>query len=87
MKRVAEILAKEYNLTKKESKDVVDTVVAAIAEVVQSGEKIRLNDLGTFSVKEKSARTARNPKTGETINVPAKRVVKFQVAKSLKESV
>lgn len=56
-----------------------------IVELVKSGEEVSFGDLGKFSVKESAARKGRNPKTGETIDIPAKRSMKFKVVKKTKD--
>jgi len=86
MKQVIEKIATDFNVTKKVAKELVESVVEGLVNSIKTEDKVRANGLGTFSRKEKPARKARNPKTGETIDVPAKTVVKFTVAKDLKES-
>ncbi|NJC87411.1 MAG: HU family DNA-binding protein [Desulfuromonas sp.] len=85
MKRVVEKVATDFNLTKKLGKAVVDSVVDGLIMTIKSGDKLRINGLGTFSIKARPARTARHPRTGEKISVPAKRVLKFTPVKDLKE--
>lgn len=85
MKQVIEKVAEDFNLTKKLGKEVVEAVVEGIVLSIKSGEKLRITGLGTFSIKDKPARTARNPKTGEAVQVPAKRVLKFTPTKELKQ--
>ena len=58
-----------------------------IGVALMDGDDVRLIDFGTFSTTERSARTARNPKTGEAIQVPAKTAVKFKAGKGLAEAV
>lgn len=62
---------------------VVDAVVQRIAIALQSGDEVRIQGLGTFSVKETAERQGRNPATGEAITVPAGKKVKFKPAKGL----
>jgi nucleoid DNA-binding protein len=69
------------------AKDVVDKLSALVVELVTSGEEISLGEIGRFCVNERAARTCRNPKTGETVNVPAKKFVKFKVSSKFKKSV
>lgn len=73
--------------TKAEAERAVETVVNTVLEELEKGNEISIANLGIFSTKMRAARTARNPRTGESIEVPAQRVVKFKVAKSLKERV
>jgi DNA-binding protein HU-beta len=74
-----------------QDKKTVDSILTALDEVVKSkiseGESVALVNLGTFKVSDRPARTARNPMTGETIQVPAKKVAKFSLSKSVKEIV
>ncbi|HVM33044.1 MAG TPA: HU family DNA-binding protein [bacterium] len=80
-------LATNTGLKKKE----IDTVMKALEELVlktlKKENKIKLDGLGVFQLKDRKARMARNPATGEMVKVAAKRVVKFRVVKSLKEAV
>ncbi len=73
--------------TKVQAEQVVDTVFDTIANSIKKGEEVSVAGFGIFSSKERAARTARNPRTGETITVPAMRVPKFRAAKALKEAV
>jgi DNA-binding protein HU-beta len=65
----------------------INVIFAAITESIQKGGIVRLIGFGTFAVKQRQARTARNPRTGEAIQVPAKRVIRFSPGKALKEAV
>lgn len=69
------------------AKNAIDATLAVISETLAKGEDVVLVGFGTFSVREQKARTARNPKTGEKIQVPAKKVVTFKAGKGLKEVV
>lgn len=73
--------------TKVQAEQVVDTVFESIVETIKSGEEASIAGFGIFSAKERAARTARNPRTGEAIQVPAMRVPKFRAAKGLKDAV
>ncbi len=73
--------------TKVSAEQVVDMVIDTITKTLKSGGEVSIAGLGIFSVKQRAARTARNPRTGETIQVPAMRVPKFRAAKALKDSV
>ena len=72
-------------LKKKDAEAAVNAVTATIAEALKNGEKVQLVGFGTFEVKERSARTGRNPKTGETIEVPASKHPAFSASKALKD--
>ena len=58
-----------------------------ITQVLRSGDKVQLTPFGQFKIRDRAARMARNPQTGEPIHVPAKRVLKFIAGRSLKEAV
>ncbi|WP_448874722.1 HU family DNA-binding protein [Desulfobulbus propionicus] len=80
-------VAKESALSKAVAEQVVNSVFSAVAEAMKSGDKVTLVGFGTFSVSERAAREGRNPKSGETINIPAKKVVKFKAGSKLTDSV
>lgn len=73
--------------TKSAAEEACDLVFDSIKEAVKKGEKVSIGGFGIFSKKHANARTARNPKTGESVQVAAHSKVKFQVAKSFKDSV
>jgi len=80
-------VAKEGALSKSAAAQVVNSVFSAIAEAMKSGDKVTLVGFGTFSTSERAAREGRNPQSGETINIPAKKVVKFKAGSKLTETV
>ncbi len=73
--------------TKVQAEQVVDSIFDSIAAALKKGDEVSIAGFGIFSAKERAARTARNPRTGESITVPAMRVPKFRAAKALKDSV
>lgn len=73
--------------TKVQAEQVVDMVFDSIVNSIKNGDEVSIAGFGIFSSKERAARTARNPRTGETITVPAMRVPKFRASKALKEAV
>ncbi len=73
--------------TRAQAERVVETIFSTITETLKKGEDVSVAGFGIFSAKERAARTARNPKTGEPIQVPAMRVAKFKAAKALKDAV
>jgi DNA-binding protein HU-beta len=73
--------------TKVQAEEVVNTVFDSITESLKKGEDVSIAGFGIFSAKERAARTARNPRTGEPVEVPAMRVPKFKASKTLKDSV
>ncbi len=78
-------VAEEAGISKKAASAALDSLVSAIRETLSAGEKIRLNDLGSFSVVERQARQGVNPRTGESIKIPATKAPKFSAAKALRE--
>ncbi|MEK6673914.1 MAG: HU family DNA-binding protein [Nitrospirota bacterium] len=80
--RIAE---KVEDLTRKQTEIIVDTVFDSIKETLAKGGKIEIRGFGNFRLKNRMARKARNPKTGESVDVPAKRVLYFKVGKALRE--
>lgn len=73
--------------TKVQAEEVVDTVIDSIVNTLKGGGEVSISGLGIFSTKTRAARTARNPRTGESIQVPSMRVPKFRPAKGLKDAV
>ena len=70
-----------------ELKPIIDTAITILTETLASGESITIPGFGTFEVRQRAATTARNPRTGETIEVAAKRVPTFKPGKALKDAV
>ena len=73
--------------TKTTAEQAVEKVIEVIIGSLKKGEEVSIAGLGIFSVKERAARQARNPRTGEAISVPAMKVQKFKASKHLKEAV
>ena len=67
--------------------DTVNKLSKLIVDLVKSGEEVNVGDLGKFVVKESAARKGRNPQTGEVIDIPAKKAMKFKIAKKAKDSI
>lgn len=83
---IADKLATEHNLTKADSKALVDGVFKAIAEAAVAGEEVSLPGFGKFKVKTSAEREGRNPSTGATIKIAASKKLAFTPAKALKDS-
>lgn len=81
------LVAEKAGLTKKDADKAVAAVFDGIQETLQKGDKVQLVGFGTFEVRDRSARTGRNPRSGETIEIPASRVPAFKPGKALKEAV
>lgn len=73
--------------TKVQAEQAVDAMLNTIVGTLKKGEEVSIAGLGIFSVKNRAARQARNPRTGEAISVPAMKVPKFRAAKALKDAV
>ena len=73
--------------TKKSAEDAVDTVFDHITSALTKGEEVSVAGFGTFAVKQRAAREARNPRTGEKVHVPATTVPKFRPGKGLKDAI
>lgn len=77
----------EKDMTKKQASAAVDAFIDAIKGALSEGDKVSLVGFGSFSVKKRKARTGRNPRTGKTIKIKAKKVPSFSPGKSLKDAV
>lgn len=73
--------------TRADAERAVETMISSIVDSLKSGNEVSIAGLGIFSAKMRDARTGRNPRTGETIQIPAMRVPKFRAAKALKDAV
>lgn len=82
---LVERVAREAEMTKKDAEQLVEIIFESIVGSLNKGEKIELRGFGSFRVRERDARKGRNPKTGESVNIPAKRVAYFKPGKELKE--
>ena len=79
------LVASKADLTKKDSEKALDAIIESIEETLKKGESVTFVGFGTFSVTERAARTARVPRSGKEIKVPAKNAVKFKVGKNFKD--
>ncbi|MBU3949835.1 MAG: HU family DNA-binding protein [Proteobacteria bacterium] len=71
----------------KEAKAVVDCIFTSMTSALKNGDEIKLSGFGTFKVKERKARTGRNPKTGAEIKIDKSKAAKFSAAKALKDAI
>ncbi len=78
-------IAGDAEITKAAATRAIESLVDGIASSLKKGERTTLVGFGTFVMNERAARTGRNPQTGATINIPAKKVVKFRAGKELEE--
>ncbi|MBD3182082.1 integration host factor subunit alpha [Candidatus Poribacteria bacterium] len=84
---LASAVADQMDITKKQAEESVNAIIASIRDALAEGDDVRLVGFGTFSVKQRKARTGRNPRTGEELKIPAKKVPVFSAGKGLKEAV
>ena len=84
---LVEAIANGSGVTKADANRVLDTFMATVTDVLKSGDQVVLPGFGSFSTGNRSARTGRNPQTGQAIEIKASRVAKFKAGKSLKEAV
>ncbi len=82
-----EKIAAKAKISKKAANVAINTFVSSVTTALKKGDRVALVGFGTFSVAKRKARTARNPRTGETINVPARRAPKFKAGRELKKAV
>jgi len=80
-------IAERTGLPKKDIGEAVDQLVASIKQALVEGHHLEIRGFGTFKVKERKSRTARNPRTGEPVPLPSRKVPVFKVSKELKERV
>ncbi|HEX8947023.1 MAG TPA: HU family DNA-binding protein [Candidatus Paceibacterota bacterium] len=83
IEKVQEVLGS----TKADADRAVETVISSITSGLKGGDEVSIAGLGIFSAKVRPARTGRNPRTGETVQIAAMRVPKFRAAKALKDAV
>ena len=83
---VEHIACKDEKLTNGQSKAIVDSVFTAIRDAAVKGEEVSVPGFGKFKVQDKPARTGRNPRTGESVNIAASKKLAFQPAKALKDA-
>lgn len=80
-------IATNIGISKTDAAKSVDAVFSTITSALKGGNEVRLVGFGTFLVTNRAATTGRNPRTGESIQIPAKKVPKFRAGKALKQSV
>jgi integration host factor subunit beta len=84
---LVEEVAKVTELTRKDSEVIVDTLFESVIKALRTGDKLEVRGFGSFRVRQRNARVGRNPKTGEKVEVPAKRVPYFKPSKELKDHI
>jgi DNA-binding protein HU-beta len=81
--QLIDAIAEKAGLTKADSKKALEAFVATVGETLKSGDKVSLIGFGSFAVAERGERSGRNPQTGTTITIPAKKVIKFKAGNEL----
>ncbi len=84
---ILKILESDSNLFKKDASKIVNVFFDTISEAISRGERVELRGFGVFDVKVREARIARNPKNGEAVAVPAKKVPFFRMGKDMKDRI
>ena len=80
-------VAEKAGLTKKDAERVINATVETITETLVKGERVQISGFGNFEVKAREARVGRNPRTKETIEIPATRLPAFKASSTLKNTV
>ena len=84
---LVEEVADQTGLTKRVSREAVDTIISAITDSLAREERVTLVGFGSFQVMQRKARRGRNPQTGKELQIPAKKVPKFKAGRGLREAV
>lgn len=84
---LADAVHERIGCSKADADRAVETIIDSVVDTLKKGDEVSIAGLGIFSIKARAARTARNPRTGEPVEVPAMNVPKFRAAKALKDAV
>jgi integration host factor subunit alpha len=84
---LAELLFEHIGLNKRESKDMVDAFFVLVSDSLVEGNDVKISGFGNFQIRTKAPRPGRNPRTGESIPIEARRVVTFHASHKLKEQI
>ncbi|MEK7127142.1 MAG: HU family DNA-binding protein [Patescibacteria group bacterium] len=84
---LVDLVAKKASLTNKAARESVQALLDAVRDALKRGEKVVVTGFGTFSVRQRAARKGRNPQTGATINIPARKTPGFTAGKALKKAI
>ena len=82
--QLAETIYAQVGLSRNESADLLETVLARLADTLEAGESVKISGFGTFSVRQKGRRIGRNPKTGQEVPILPRRVLVFRPSQALK---
>ncbi|MCI8336354.1 MAG: HU family DNA-binding protein [Peptococcaceae bacterium] len=80
-------VAEKANLTKKDAEMAINVVMQSVIDALAAGDKVQLVGFGTFEVRERAARTGRNPQTGAPLEIPAGKIPAFKAGKAFKDAV
>ena len=84
---LGEAVFREVGLSRNESSDLVESILNNMSDALAGGDSVKISSFGTFSIREKTARVGRNPKTGEEAAIPPRRVLSFRPSHLLKDRV
>ena len=84
---IVDSLASEHELSKRQAGEIVESILTEITAALKAGDKVQLIPFGSFVVRERKARTGRNPQTGESLKIAARKVPAFTPGKGLKDAV
>ena len=84
---IFEKVSENLGLTKKESAEMVEAVFSLVKSTLESGEKLKIAGFGNFEVKQKADRRGRNPQTGDSITIEARRILTFKPSNVLKTAI
>lgn len=84
---LSEAVFREVGLSRNESADLVESVLGHMSDALVSGESVKISSFGTFSIRDKTARVGRNPKTGQAAAIPPRRVLTFRPSHLMKDAV
>lgn len=82
---LVDLVAERAGITRKEADEAVKVVLGGVVEALTHGEKVELRGFGSFRIRQRGSRLGRNPKTGEQVKVPAKKIPYFKPGKDLRE--
>lgn len=86
-KELVSAMAEKTEMTKKDTETMVNAIVEVISETLANGEEVAIAGLGKFLIKERAARSGRNPQTGEAITIAASKAPAFKASKTLKDAI
>ena len=84
---VAEAIYTEIGLSRKDSNDILDMIIDEIVKELSRGQDVKLSSFGTFSLRDKRARTGRNPKTGVEAVISSRRVISFKPSQTMRKTI